>query len=433
LWLPYLAWRLNWPAPDLTDSWGAFDVLLQVTVMSVQRPLSPCSMNNRSGINHKWQRAQLLQFLKADKNFSVLSQPHELEALLDGFQMVQPRKGDVVLQAGVVADAYFLLTKGSCDQLSSGGVNKHSIKLSPGTGIGWQSLLTDRPVNCTVVAGEDTVLWKLPSNQFVQAAKPLDARVNFEDKLNTSDSSSSADTPSETQNPSPPFKIKRLGRDTTPCSGCIVLQEKLEELTTAKSTFSPYGHRLGLVPTMQSSHARVCQLETQLSLAHSALAAKTGVRPSLRWKQTDSSNTKFSARDSQDTTASSSSRLAGLSDSERASLAEAQLALLEEQRGMYEKAAAEQMRQAALLVSMHEASVKLAETALRRERAKVADTARELALARLQISQLQRQSSTLNQDGQLHGDVSPEVVAAVDAPLPSAKWPGVMSTAATSA
>jgi len=109
--------------------------------------------------------------------------PAHIDELLQRFERIDVRKGDVVIREGAEGDFYFVIESGRCKvERMVGGVSMLLAELKSGDAFGEEALVSDVKRNATVTMKSDGALLKLAKKDFVELLRePLLHRVSAEE------------------------------------------------------------------------------------------------------------------------------------------------------------------------------------------------------------------------------------------------------------
>lgn len=109
--------------------------------------------------------------------------PANIETLLDRFERIRAKRGEVVIRQGDPGDYYYLIERGRClvaREIS--GARVELAELTGGDVFGEEALVFDAPRNATVQMKTDGTLLRLSKNDFVELLRePLLQRISAED------------------------------------------------------------------------------------------------------------------------------------------------------------------------------------------------------------------------------------------------------------
>lgn len=109
--------------------------------------------------------------------------PANIETLLDRFERVSAKRGEVVIRQGDPGDYYYLIERGRCLVAREiAGARVELAELTGGDVFGEEALVFDAPRNATVKMKTDGVLLRLRKEDFVELLRePLLQRIPAED------------------------------------------------------------------------------------------------------------------------------------------------------------------------------------------------------------------------------------------------------------
>ena len=107
--------------------------------------------------------ADVLEFLAAQSPFSALPDTALREAA-QTIEIIYRRRGEVILDYGVVNDVLPLIRKGAVEV--SDGDGRLVLRLEEGDSFGFNSLLTGDPTRFRYTLIEDSLIWRLPAARF---------------------------------------------------------------------------------------------------------------------------------------------------------------------------------------------------------------------------------------------------------------------------
>lgn len=104
-----------------------------------------------------------------------------IDRMLDRFERIKVKRGDVILREGAAGDYYYLIESGRCIVTRYvGGVDMEIADLKPGDPFGEEALLTKAERNATVTMKTDGVLLRLSKSDFIELlSEPLLNRVGW--------------------------------------------------------------------------------------------------------------------------------------------------------------------------------------------------------------------------------------------------------------
>lgn len=114
----------------------------------------------------------------------------EFKFFVDSAQGLKVSPGDVVIRMGDSAEFFYIIESGGVDfYLDANGDYSNVVKsLSAGGFFGEIALMYDAPRAATVIASEETVLWRIHKNDFFAIQRPPDNKLGYFKTMDHSDS-----------------------------------------------------------------------------------------------------------------------------------------------------------------------------------------------------------------------------------------------------